>query len=623
MRSFGKFLCRQGILAENPAKGLRGPRLDKKLPHFLTLDDVQKLLGAPAEQDWSGSRDRAILETLYSAGIRVSELVGLNLLDMDLADGVMTVRGKGKKERLALLGPGVPDRAIAAGSTTGTTYWRSLGKDSPAVFLNKTGGRLTTRSVGRLLTKHLKICRAGPADKPAHDPTQLRDTHARCRGRHPRSAGTPRPQEFDDNASIHTRDDPAAPTELPEGAPEIVTVVPDSLPVLASRGLLHACFRVPARRPAPARDGCRSGFRNECHCRRSGDWRTDYNLARKEAAERGVPVFLVIGTENCFYCRKLEAGPFRDPLIIAQLTHNFVPLKIDANKEPNLTKALKVQLYPTIVLAGPDGKIHAFIEGFLETNRLDDQLRQAINSTTTTDWDARDFEQSTKALAVGDYPRAVSLLRGIIKESGEKPVGVKAKQVLDEVEKVAATRLARAKALEQRGFTQEAVDTLAEVVKAYAGTQTAADAATLMTGLAATPEIQDKLRLRSARDLLAAAREAFRANKFFDCLQRCDQLTIAFAELPEAKEAASMAADIRGNPERLALVCDQMNQRTATMYLTLAESWVKKHQAAEAIACYEKVSRLCPNTRQAEIATAQITQLRANGATSPAALVKP
>ena len=352
-------------------------------------------------------------------------------------------------------------------------------------------------------------------------------------------------------------------------------------------------------------------------------WRTDYNLARREAAEKGVPVFLVIGTDNCFYCRKLEAGPFRDPAIVAQLTHNFIPLKIDASKEPNLAKVLKVQLYPTMVLAGPDGKIHAFIEGYLETDRLEDQLKRAVTATTTTDWDARDFEQATRALAVGDYPRAVSLLKGIVKESGDKPVGLKAKQVLGDIEKLAADRLARARALDQRGFTQEAVDTLAEAVKTYAGTQAAADAATLMTGLAAKPEIQDKLRLRSARDLLAAAREEFRADRFYDCLQRCDQLAAAYPDLSEAKEAAALAADIRGNPERLALVCDQMNQRTAAMYMTLAESWVKKGQGAEAVACYEKVAKLCPNTRQAEIATAQINHLRANGATSPAGLVKP
>jgi uncharacterized protein YyaL (SSP411 family) len=352
-------------------------------------------------------------------------------------------------------------------------------------------------------------------------------------------------------------------------------------------------------------------------------WRTDYNAARREAAEKGLPLFLVIGTDNCFYCRKLEAGPFRDPAVVTQFANNFIPLKVDANKEPNLAKALKVQLYPTMVVAAPDGKIHAFIEGYLESDRLEDQLKRAVTATTTTDWAARDFEQATKALAGGDYPRAVSLLKGIVKESGEKPVGVKAKQILDDVEKLAAGRLARAKALEQGGFTQEAVDTLAQAVKTYAGTQAAADAATLMTGLAATPEIQEKLRSRSARDLLAAAREEFRTNKFYDCLQKCDQLTAAYAGLPEAKEGAALAADIRGNPERLSAVCDQMNQRTAAMYTTLAETWAKKGQAAEAIACYEKVAKLCPNTRQADLAVAQMNLLRVNGGASAAGLVKP
>src|SRR5262245_39447253 len=277
----------------------------------------------------------------------------------------------------------------------------------------------------------------------------------------------------------------------------------------------------------------------DAHATDPGVWRTDYNAARREAVERGLPIFVVIGTEDCFYCRKLEAGPFRDPAVIAQFAHNYIPLKIDAGKEPNLAKALRVQLYPTMVIAGPDGKIHAFIEGFLEAERLEDQLKRAGTAVPTTDVAAPDYGQSTKALAVGDYPRAVSLLKGIVKESGEKPVGAKARQILDDVEKLAASRLARAKALEQQGFTQEAVDTLADAVKTYAGTQAASDAASLMTGLAGTPEIQEKLRLRSARDLLAVARDEFRTNKFYDCLQKCDQLATAYPGLSEAKEAAA------------------------------------------------------------------------------------
>jgi hypothetical protein len=202
-------------------------------------------------------------------------------------------------------------------------------------------------------------------------------------------------------------------------------------------------------------------------------------------------------------------------------------------------------------------------------------------------------------------------------------VGVKAKQILDDIERLAAGRLARAKELEQRGFIQEAVDTLSETVRTYAGTQAAADAAQLMTGFAAKPEGQEKLRLRAARDLLAGAREAFRSGRYCDCLERCDQLAAVYPDLAEGKEAMGLAAEIKGNPERLAAACEQMNQRTAAMYLALAESWAKKGQSAEAVACLEKVTKLCPNSQQADAAQAQLTKLRANGAATPTGAIKP
>jgi thioredoxin-related protein len=351
-------------------------------------------------------------------------------------------------------------------------------------------------------------------------------------------------------------------------------------------------------------------------------WRTDYNSARREAIDKGLPLFVVVGTDNCYYCKKLEAGPCRDAAIAQQLASNFIPLKIDATREPNLAKALKVQVYPTIVLAGPDGKIHSFLEGYLEADRLGEQLKRAITAVATSDWAARDFELASRAIASGDYPRAVSLLKGITKEYRERPIGVKSQQVLEDVERLAAARLARARELEQRGFPQESMDTLAEIVRSYAGTEVAADAASRMSGLASRPETQEKLRARTARDLLALAREEFRAGRYYDCLQKCDQLA-AFSELAESREGAALSTEIKSNPERLAIVCDQMNQRTATMYLALAESWVKKGQVTAAIACYEKVSRLCPNTQQGDLALTEVAKLRANGAATPATLTKP
>jgi integrase/recombinase XerC len=155
VRSWCRFLCRQGTIQKNPADGLRGPKLDRKLPHFLNKADVERLLAAPSADTGLGLRDRAILETLYSAGLRVSELVGLELGDLDLAQGVATVRGKGKRERLALIGEAAK-RAIELWLESRSALLEGIGRRSDAVFLNKNGTRLSTRSVGRLLVKYLK-----------------------------------------------------------------------------------------------------------------------------------------------------------------------------------------------------------------------------------------------------------------------------------------------------------------------------------------------------------------------------------------------------------------------------------------------------------------------------------
>jgi integrase/recombinase XerC len=156
LRSFFKFAQREGRCDNNPAKPLRNPRRERKLPHFLTNQEIGKLLSAPPVSDPAGIRDRAILETMYSAGLRVSELVGINVDDLDFAQGLVRVRGKGKKERLSPLG----SFAIKA-----IERWLKYREPSPRLpkkigsplFLNRFGNRLTTRSIGRMLEKYLKL----------------------------------------------------------------------------------------------------------------------------------------------------------------------------------------------------------------------------------------------------------------------------------------------------------------------------------------------------------------------------------------------------------------------------------------------------------------------------------
>ncbi len=156
MRSFFRFGQREGWTKSNPAKPLRNPRKSRSLPHFLTSDEILRLLSAPPAGEIMGLRDRAILETLYSAGLRVSELAGLNDGDLDLASETLRVRGKGRRERIAPIG------SYAIGALNQWLAVRTLSsreKQGPLapVFVNKFGRRLTTRSVGRLLEKHLRI----------------------------------------------------------------------------------------------------------------------------------------------------------------------------------------------------------------------------------------------------------------------------------------------------------------------------------------------------------------------------------------------------------------------------------------------------------------------------------
>ena len=153
LRSFFRFAQREGLAERNPAKPLRNPRPDRKLPHFLTTAEIGMLLNAPSRSEPMGRRDLAMLETMYSAGLRVSELVAIDQEDLDLMDGLVRVRGKGRRERLAPLGSYAAqaiDQWLAVRQPSS-----QLRNESP-IFLNKFGTRLTTRSVARMLDKYLK-----------------------------------------------------------------------------------------------------------------------------------------------------------------------------------------------------------------------------------------------------------------------------------------------------------------------------------------------------------------------------------------------------------------------------------------------------------------------------------
>lgn len=154
LRSFFRYCNREGICDTNPAKPLRTPRAGRKLPHFLTTEEIGRLLTAPPATKHDGLRDRAILETMYSGGLRVAELVGLSLTDLDRSSGILRVLGKGRKERIAPVGS-FALKALDHWLQVRRPDARASEADQNALFLNRFGRRLTTRSIGRMLEKHI------------------------------------------------------------------------------------------------------------------------------------------------------------------------------------------------------------------------------------------------------------------------------------------------------------------------------------------------------------------------------------------------------------------------------------------------------------------------------------
>lgn len=151
LRTFFKFLQRRGVVETNPARLAPSPRLDKPLPRFLTVDEVFHLLEqVSGERKFQGCRDWAILELFYAGGLRLAELTGLNLSDLDLGQGVVRVWGKGAKERLAFIGR--PARmALQAYLPLRENLLRSKKLTDPALFVNYRGGRLSSRGVARVV----------------------------------------------------------------------------------------------------------------------------------------------------------------------------------------------------------------------------------------------------------------------------------------------------------------------------------------------------------------------------------------------------------------------------------------------------------------------------------------
>jgi integrase/recombinase XerC len=181
LRSMYKWLAREGVVQQNPAKLVSSPKLPKKLPRVPTMEEMNGLLNSELPEAAAfPERDRAIFELLYGCGLRNSELVGIELNDIEETNGVILVRGKGKKQRYVPL-EGAADEALQAYRPARQKVLLETKKTTRRLFINQRGGPLTSRSVGRIV-KQIAVAKGLPPDIHPHTLRHAFGTHMLTEG---------------------------------------------------------------------------------------------------------------------------------------------------------------------------------------------------------------------------------------------------------------------------------------------------------------------------------------------------------------------------------------------------------------------------------------------------------
>ncbi len=207
LRTFFQFLVREGMLELNPAKLVSTPRLEKKLPVHLSIEEAVAFIETPDMATDLGKRDRAMLELMYATGVRVAELTKLDLGHIDFKNRLIRVTGKRRKERIVPFGePALDALKVYLDVRDVLLNAAPISEREPeALFLNYQGTRITTRSVGRMVEKYIRICAGTIRHQSPRAAPFVCDAFAGLRRRPPRYPGTAGPRSSLDHANLHTR----------------------------------------------------------------------------------------------------------------------------------------------------------------------------------------------------------------------------------------------------------------------------------------------------------------------------------------------------------------------------------------------------------------------------------
>jgi outer membrane protein assembly factor BamD (BamD/ComL family) len=222
-----------------------------------------------------------------------------------------------------------------------------------------------------------------------------------------------------------------------------------------------------------------------------------------------------------------------------------------------------------------------------------------------------EYKEATVAIASDDYPKAVSLLKKIIEDGKQRPIQKRSMVLLQDFEKQATERIAKAKKNLEQGNTSESIQLFREVSRQYEGTNGAKESTQILASLANRQPNSEPFLISNnlAKEVLALIKQDYKSSNFLSCLDRYEYMTATFTEAMETQEAGIIIAEIKSNPEWMKTACEQMGDKLANLYLSLADSWTKKGQPQQAIYYLEKTLQTFPGTKYAEAAQVRLAQL--------------
>lgn len=322
-------------------------------------------------------------------------------------------------------------------------------------------------------------------------------------------------------------------------------------------------------------------------------WRTDYDGAVRESAEKKRPLFLDIGKDNCLHCVKLDMSTFRDPSLSRLLNENCIPVKVDGERNTVQIQGQTIHSFPTLVMIGTDNRVLLIQEGYVDAGSLLPPMQKIL---------------------AGLAPRVAAAPSNPPAAQPPAPATAQAQTPSQPVPQnlgVQGNAAAPAQAQAKRGTTSPfQADTKIGPTDGRAPIWPRDG-----TARVAPPTYQPvEERMHRAKQLLSVAQEDYQRQQWLACLEHCKSLMLLYPDMQESLEARQMALRIKSNPDLLERLGRDLTENLAEVYWELAQTKLRLNQASQAIPFLEKIVQSCPGSRFAPAAQDYLARLSVSAA---------